>query len=116
MLCGIDQFPESRSIVFKEELPGDFSEGCPVAFMFAVRVEIEGRVWFEAAGVVGLEETDSHGRWATESMSRGAHGGCSARILRRPGKMKELVVPARSHYRMFEGGGVSKNDWGVGEK
>lgn len=70
MLCAIDQFPESRSIVFNEELPGDFSEGCgPVALMFAVRVDIEGRVWFEAAGVVGPEGTDSHGRWATESMS-----------------------------------------------
>lgn len=52
MLCGIDQFPESRSIVFREALPGDFSDGLtPAAPMFAVNVEIEGNVWFEAAGV-----------------------------------------------------------------
>lgn len=52
MLCGIDQFPESRSTVFKDEFPGDFSDGCgPVPLMFAVRVDIDGRVWFEAAGV-----------------------------------------------------------------
>lgn len=83
MLCGIDQFPESRSMVFSEELPGDFSEGCgPVTFMFAVRVDMEGRVWFEAAGVVG-PETDSHGRWATESMSGGVfRKGLVVRVCR----------------------------------
>lgn len=52
MLCGIDQFPESLSMVFKEELPGDFSDGLtPAGPMFAVNVEIEGNVWFKAAGV-----------------------------------------------------------------
>lgn len=44
MLCGIDQFPESRSIVFKEELPGDFSDGLMAVPMLAVNVEIEGNV------------------------------------------------------------------------
>lgn len=43
MLCGIDQFPESRSMVFSDELPGDFS-AVPVPGMFAVNVEIDGRV------------------------------------------------------------------------
>lgn len=47
----MDQFPESRSIVFKEELPGDFSVGFPGPVIFAVKVEIEGKVWAEAAGV-----------------------------------------------------------------
>lgn len=41
-LCGIDQFPESRSIVFSEELPGDFSAEVPVPGIFAVKVEIDG--------------------------------------------------------------------------
>lgn len=48
VLCGIDQFPESRSIVFSEPFPGDFSEA-PVLGIFAVRVEIEGRVCVEPA-------------------------------------------------------------------
>lgn len=63
MLCGIDQLPESRSIVFSDEFPGDFSEGLVV--MLAVSVDIDGRVCVEAAGVCG-PETCSHGRWATE--------------------------------------------------
>lgn len=57
VLCGIDQFPESRSIVFSDA-PGDFS-GAPVPGMFAVRVEIEGRVCVEP-GVCG-PETATHG-------------------------------------------------------
>ena len=52
MLWGIDQFPESRSIVFKEAFPGDFSDEWPTALlMFAVSVDMDGRVWAEAAGV-----------------------------------------------------------------
>lgn len=49
VLGGIDQFPESRSIVFSEEVAGDFSAG-GTALMLAVRVEMEGRV-------VGVVET-----------------------------------------------------------
>lgn len=49
VLCGIDQFPESRSIVFSEPFPGDFSAVAPVPGIFAVRVEMEGRVWVEPA-------------------------------------------------------------------
>ena len=44
VLCGIDQFPESRSIVFNDELPGDLSWAFPVPFIFAVSVEMDGRV------------------------------------------------------------------------
>jgi hypothetical protein len=44
----MDQFPESRSIVLREEFPGDFSVGTgpgpDAPFMFAVKVDMEGRV------------------------------------------------------------------------
>lgn len=43
VLCGMDQLPESRSMVVSEAWPGDFSAGA-VGFMPAVRVDIEGRV------------------------------------------------------------------------
>jgi hypothetical protein len=39
----MDQFPESRSIVFSDELPGDFSDVF-TPFMFAVRVDMDGSV------------------------------------------------------------------------
>lgn len=53
VLCGIDQFPESRSTVFIEEFPGDLSHagGGPV-FILAVSVEIEGRVCEDGTGGV----------------------------------------------------------------
>lgn len=51
VLGGIDQFPESRSRVFMEEAPGDFSAG-GTGVMLAVRVEMEGRVW--EVGTVGV--------------------------------------------------------------
>lgn len=38
-------------MVFKEALPGDFSEVFPVPVIFAVKVEMDGRVWADAAGV-----------------------------------------------------------------
>lgn len=45
VLCGIDQFPESRSMVFSDAFPGDFSAAfTPAPFMLAVRVDIDGRV------------------------------------------------------------------------
>jgi hypothetical protein len=50
VLCGIDQFPESRSMVLRDEFPGDFSEGLTPVIL-AVSVEIEGRVCADAAGV-----------------------------------------------------------------
>jgi hypothetical protein len=70
VLWGIDQLPESRSIVFIEEDAGDFSHGGTLALaMLAVRVEMEGRVWEDdAMGKVGGPNLDSsHGRWATEA-------------------------------------------------
>lgn len=64
MLWGIDQFPESRSIVFNDTLPGDFSAGgAAVLVMLAVNVDIEGRVCDEdTVGVWGPVVAGSHGR------------------------------------------------------
>lgn len=62
----MDQLPESRSIVFSDELPGDFSEGCGIGeFMLAVSVDMEGRVCDEEAGggCVSMPGV-SHGRRA----------------------------------------------------
>ena len=48
VLCGIDQLPESRSMVLSEICAGDFSAGCTGwPFMLAVSVEMDGRVWDE---------------------------------------------------------------------
>lgn len=57
-------------MVFNDELPGDLSWAFPAPFIFAVRVEMDGRVWAEAAGVAGPDDTGSHGRWATESIMK----------------------------------------------
>lgn len=65
VLCGMDQFPESRSRVFREEFPGDFSDGCTtVPFMLAVIVDIDGNVCVvdTAGGVCGPVLAGSHGR------------------------------------------------------
>jgi hypothetical protein len=60
VLWGMDQFPESRSIVFNDALPGDFSA---VLVMLAVRVDIEGRVCEEeTVGVCGPVVAGPHGR------------------------------------------------------
>ena len=40
----MDQLPESRSIVFNEAWPGDFSAGAPALVILAVKVDMEGRV------------------------------------------------------------------------
>lgn len=63
----MDQFPESRSIVFKEVFPGDFSAGGgAVLVMLAVRVDIDGSVCVEdTGGVCGPVEAGSHGRWVS---------------------------------------------------
>ena len=60
----MDQFPESRSIVFREAFPGDFSAwvGMPPAIL-AVKVEIDGRVWVDdTGGVCGPVVAGSQGR------------------------------------------------------
>jgi hypothetical protein len=65
VLCGIDQFPESRSIVFSDAFPGDFSAGRGMLLVIlAVRVEIEGNVCAEETGAFcGPVVVGSHGRW-----------------------------------------------------
>lgn len=66
MLCGMDQVPESRSMVFSEAWPGDFSAGAAVLVILAVKVDMEGRVWEEeTVGVCGPVVAASHGRWVT---------------------------------------------------
>lgn len=65
VLWGIDQFPESRSTVFKEAFPGDFSAGRGILLaILAVRVEIEGSVCAEEVGAFcGPVVVGSQGRW-----------------------------------------------------
>jgi hypothetical protein len=95
VLCGIDQFPESRSIVLRDVFPGDFSEGLTPVIL-AVRVEIEGRVCVEAAGVWGPEAV-SQGRWATE-------GSMMRRELQKRGSKE--AVSTLSHVPGWAGGQI----------
>lgn len=62
VLWGIDQFPESRSMVFNEACAGDFSVVCPEPFTPAVREDMDGRVCDEW-GACGPAADGSQGRW-----------------------------------------------------
>lgn len=53
---------------------------------------MDGRVWADAAGVAGPDDTGSHGRWATESIMEGRivrRGKVSGKEREKNGRQRE---------------------------